>query len=270
MPRPEDLPDYRNPPIDEVAIAVQFAPIEGLYDEHARRFWQTMREEYPLLENRPRLEGPIEPVDPHATFSIDVSALGAQLPQGRIWLISASDDLLIQVQNTRFIQNWRHRETKYQRFEFVKDLFWNNFRKFRQFLDSENVQQPVVQQVEISYINWISGIPMYQFLLPAGSSEIHARDSIVWPEEEIWNARYLIGGEPGTVERLYAQCAPAARSLPRNERGFQFALVFRSAHPDGINDDEASSLMDSGRVTVVQAFTDLTTPSAQETWERFK
>jgi uncharacterized protein (TIGR04255 family) len=268
MTRPENLPDYRNPPIDEVAIAVQFASIEDLYDEHTRKFWREMREEYPLLENRPRLEGPIEPDDPHAKFSIDVAA--AQPPQGRVWLISASDDLLVQVQNTRFIQNWRHRETKYQHFEYIKNLFWANFSKFRQFLNSENIQQPVIQQVEISYINWIAGFSMRQFLLPAGNSQIAIENSLTWPEEETWNARYLISSTPGTVERLYAQCAPAVRSIPQNERGFQFALVFRSAHPNGISDEEASGIMDSGRAAVVQAFTDLTTPNAQETWDRFK
>jgi uncharacterized protein (TIGR04255 family) len=265
--RPADLPDYRVPPIEEVAISIQFPPIEGFYDTHAGLYWQTVRRDYPRSETQPRLEGPIE-------TAADPSPMALQLQlaqgQGRSWLISAADDFLIQVQNTRFIQNWRRREADYQHFEAIRDLFWENFGKFVNLLEAENLSSPLIQQVEVTYINWIPDLPMSVFLRPASAAEISVPGVSRQPEQQSWLARYLLENDKELIQRLYVQCLPAIRPQTPDLRGSQFALIFRAARVAGIPNDEVAELIDVARVTIVNAFTELTTQAAQELWGRFK
>ena len=91
--RPPDLPDYLRPPVDEVVISVQFPPISNFYDTHAGLFWQRVRADYPKAETQPRLEGPIESADPGPLVPTSVQIAPGQ---GRVWMISANDDFLIQ------------------------------------------------------------------------------------------------------------------------------------------------------------------------------
>ncbi|HME67289.1 MAG TPA: hypothetical protein VKG61_20545, partial [Streptosporangiaceae bacterium] len=74
--RPDDLPDYHNPPVDEVVIAVQFEPIKGFLENHIQEFWRTVRADYPIAQIQPRLEGPIESLDEAPVGSV------IQIPMG--------------------------------------------------------------------------------------------------------------------------------------------------------------------------------------------
>ena len=89
-----------------------------------------------------------------------------------MWLINDSDDFLIQVQNSRFMQNWRRRQVPYQHFELLHEMFWENLLKFRSYLDGAGFAQPVIQQAELSYINWIPGSSLPDFFRPASGSRI--------------------------------------------------------------------------------------------------
>jgi len=266
--RPENLADYRKPPIDEVAIAVQFPAIEGCSNERLREFWKTVRQDYPFVENQPRLEFPIESPGPLESITVQLQISSASPLNTRMWLISETDDFLIQVQDTRFIQNWRHRSAEYPHFEQVRDLFWINFSKFREFLTKAGLPQPHIQQVEVTYINWVSELSIAQFLRPASETAISVAGSMREPEEQAWSARYLIPNDLPVVERLYAQASPAARAQDPALRGTQFSLVVRAANIGGIADADAERLIDDARVIIVEAFTGLTTPSAQQSWER--
>lgn len=267
--RPEWLPDYNRPPIDEVAIAVQFPIIENLTEDDLREFWRDLQEEYPLAQSQPRLEGPIEQEDdtpsaPTMQFSVGF------LPQGRLWFVNQNDDILVQVQNTRFIQNWRHRQSDYERFEKIHELFWGNFRKYRQFLERKGFVQPKVLQVEVTYINWLPEGPLARYFKPAAGANVTISGTPSQPIDMNWNARYRVPSSAGLIQRLYLQCQPAIRIKPPHERGSQFALVFRAANPGGISDAEVEDAIYSGRVVIVAAFTELTTEAAHTEWDRFK
>src|SRR5262245_53584276 len=97
--RPKDLPDYRQPPIDEVAIAVQFAAIEGYTNELARNFWREVREDYPFVENQPPLEIPLESATSPEIATIQFQFMAEPPKHMRLWLISENDDFLIQLQD---------------------------------------------------------------------------------------------------------------------------------------------------------------------------
>lgn len=267
--RPASLPDYHRPPIDEVVIAVQFPPIEGLDDALIREFWKMVRDEYPIAERQPRLEGAIESLEPPQPMTIQIQPGAAQL-HGRTWMISDNDDFLIQVQNTRFIQNWRRRQEEYGHFEEVRDKFWESFGKFQEYLRSQELLIPEIQQIEVTYLNWIPELPMSEFLRPAAAAPVQALGANHVPEEQSWFARYLIPNDLDVVERLYVQCAPAIRPQTPGVRGSQLGFIFRAARETGISADEVGALINIGRELIVEAFTELTTPSAQQGWERYQ
>ncbi len=265
--RPSDLPDYSKPPIDEVAISLQFSAIDRLIDDRIRDYWRLIRDEYPIGQVLPRIEAPIESLEP-TPVQLQIPLVGS--PLNRMWLISESDDFLVQVQNTRFIQNWRRREDEYPRFERIKEPFWNNYLKFKSFLAGINLPPPVIQQVEVTYINWIPDLTITRFFRPAANTALTVGDQHRQPEEQNWTARYLIQHENELIERLYVQCLPAIRPQTPDIRGTQFGLTFRAARSTGISENEADELIDSSRIVIVNAFTELTTATAHESWGRFK
>jgi uncharacterized protein (TIGR04255 family) len=266
--RPANLSNYSNPPIDELAIAVQFPPIDGMHDAHIGLYWQLVREQYPRAESQPRIESPIEvPGGPQIQPS--VIQFPVSIPtQGRTWLINGSDDYIIQIQNNRFVQNWRRRQAEYPHFEEVWSLFNDNYRKFRELLISEKLPVPNVQQVEITYINWIPDMPAARFLKAARAAEISAYGRTYEPENQTLISRYGLNDDP--VERLYIQCQPAIRATEPNVEGSQFALIYRGARAEGLAEGELDSLANSGHVIVVDAFTKLTTDEAQQAWGRYQ
>lgn len=268
--RPENLANYGKPPIDEVAIAFQFPEIVGSSNERLRDFWKTVREQYPFIESRPHFQIPLESARPLEPNAVQLQLVSAPPQNVRLWLISETDDFLIQIQNSTFVQNWRRRNTEYPHFEEVRDLFWANFRRFRDFLTKAGLQQPRTQQVEVTYINWVSNLSVAQFLRPASATAISVSGTVLESELQTWSARYLIPSDVQVVERLYAQVSPAARIQDPAQQGTQFSLVVRAANAEGIDDLDADQLIADARVIIVDAFTSLTTPNAHDVWERLK
>jgi uncharacterized protein (TIGR04255 family) len=261
------LPSFRFPPIDEVAIAVQFPALEGVTSEHLRSYWKEVRSDYPFVETQLPLIVPLESdVANQPVPEFQVTNLRPR--DVRLWLISEADDYLIQVQNSRFIQNWRRRSAEYPRFEEVRDRFWRNYRAFREFLAMNGLPEPKIQQVEVTYINWIAGLEIDQFLRSAGQADVHLQEHTYVPEAQSWSARYSIPDEPDVIKRLYAQAAPAVRADDESQRGTQLTLIVRAADAKGLKDSDVSRLIDDARVIIVNAFATLTTDAAHAVWER--
>lgn len=271
MPRPSHLPNYKAPPIDEVVVGLQFEPIVRFSEPHVGLFWQRVRDDYPTVESHPRLEGPIEdlqerlsPTPPTVFFGLGGSA------QGRTWLISSDESLLIQVQNTRFILNWRRRgQTDYPHFDAILERFWSAFDRFRSMLNEEHLQLPSVQQLEVTYINWITTLGISDFFRPASASSLTAPGVSPMPEDQAFMARHMVRDTAGTpIARLYLQCQSALRIEPEGAtNGTQFTLTFKSPSTS-FTDEEVNSRAAIARESIVQSFTDLTTDAAHVKWER--
>lgn len=272
--RPDDLPDYDDPPVDEVVIGVQFPAIEGFSEPHMGLFWQRVREEFPTVESKARIEGAPEDLspsalDPRPAFVLSVEQASAG---GRVWLISEPGDFLLQIQNTRFILNWRRRAGDYPHFEELSERFWSLFTHFRQFLVDERLEVSAVEQLEVSYINWVSDMPMSTFFRPSEAATIRIPGVEAVPEEQLYRSRYLATDDRGgRIGRFYVLCQPAVRvdegSAPQH--GSQLSVAFK-APGEALSDDTLRALSEVGRNGIVRAFTELTTSAAHETWRRIK
>lgn len=264
--RPAHLPDYLNPPIEEVAIAVQFPSVEGLYDAHVGLYWQMIRNDYPRVETHPRIDMPIESADIPALQPVLFPITGP-LPN-RTWLISEADDFLVQVQSNKFAQNWRRRKSPYSHFETLWEMFNSNFGKFQDLLKNENLTIPAIQQIEITYINWVTDIPTGGFLKAASYASITAYNRTFQVAGQNFAFRYDLNEDP--IERLYVQCQPAIRTASPEDKGSQFAFVYRATRSDGLTGDEVANYAHSGREVIVQSFSDLTTEEAQRAWGKLQ
>ena len=104
----DGLPDYNSPPISEVVCGISFEPLVEQKIPHYGLFWNTIREDFPNCEHAP----PLIDTDKE-------SQLTNEIPLPRVWLINKSNNLLIQLQNNRFIYNWRRLKSddNYPRFK---------------------------------------------------------------------------------------------------------------------------------------------------------
>ena len=60
MKRPEHLPDFTDPPLDEVVIGVQFAPVPGYNSVHSMGIWELFQPEFPKVVEQPMIETQFE------------------------------------------------------------------------------------------------------------------------------------------------------------------------------------------------------------------
>lgn len=143
--QPQDLPDYTNPPLSEVACGVSFEPLESMRIPHIGLFWQAVRDEFPITQHAAPLgdfQGAIDMAD---------------MPIPRVWLISQSENSLIQIQNDRFIFNWRRvsPDDIYPRYEYVIESFRKYFELFLSFVESNDLGEVKPTEGELTYINQI-------------------------------------------------------------------------------------------------------------------
>jgi hypothetical protein len=124
-------------------------------------------------------------------------------------------------------------------------------------------------EVEVTYINWISDLPLLSYLEATRAASIQLSGIELKPDHANWQTRYLLSLGDKPVAHLYAQSAPAARP-DIGQTGTQFSLFFRAPSILGFVSEELDQTIELGRKTIVEAFTALTTKDAQSHWGRFQ
>ena len=153
-PSGNPLPKFGDPPIVESVLGVDFTPLEGWGVPHYGLFWETVRQEFPKWDVKPPLTTVIERFG--EAESASRVTLGTGPPDFRCWYTDQEDRSLIQIQNGRFIHNWRkvHPGDEYPHYEqHIRPLFERNWDNFRKFLDRNGLKQPCVKQCEVTYFN---------------------------------------------------------------------------------------------------------------------
>jgi len=153
-------PSYRSPPVVEVVLGAQFRPIERFGVPHLGLLWETFRDRFPRFEQHPPLGHTIErrgvrPQQPQ--FEVQLISGAAIKP--RLWMLDAAGNQLLQVQEDRFIRNWRryqNRDSEYPRYhEYLRDAFGQDLATFMEFIRSEDLGEVEFDQAEVTYINHI-------------------------------------------------------------------------------------------------------------------
>ncbi len=148
--------NYARAPVVEVSLSVQFDSIPGFLAPHTGAIWDSFRDEFPLIEQHPPLAPTIE--QPSQPTLIPQSAI---VSGPRVWMVKEDRTELIQIQQNRFVRNWRNYDDAsgnlpYPNYEpELKARFDEDFTKFCEKLGALNLQSPVINQCDFGYINWI-------------------------------------------------------------------------------------------------------------------
>jgi len=254
------FPRYKNPPVIEVVCGVTFKKIESFRAPHIGLFWQKVRSEYPICQHALPLLSEKPEFDEF------------QPPLPRVWFINQKEDRLIQLQEDRFLYNWRkmHEEEVYPSYQNVMISFKEIYALFKGFLEEEGLKIPTPTECELSYINHI----------PKGKgwgsvADIHeVLEDLNWradknrflPEPKLmrWQALFALPEDRGRLEVKLEQGIRKTDMCP-------LLIIELSAH--GLGGDKSEATMwdwfEVAHEWIVRGFTDLSSSKMQDlVWER--
>jgi len=263
------LPSFKKPPVAEVAIAAQFGEIRGFTGPHMGLLWRRYRESFPKLEVHPALDPRFERSKPAPSEGITVKF--ETVPTPRAWFIGSDGAHLIQVQQDRFVFNWRSIQGQdYPRYEHVKASFEKNYGLFRNFLADEQLGEPRLNQWELTYVNHIpagDGWHRHGELGAVVPLLVGSKQGAFLPEPEdiALRVRYPITDGEGHLSRLHVVVDPGFD--PSGKPGIVLTLTARG----GLGQRSKGSLesqLDLGRKWIVRGFADVTSARMHRHWER--
>lgn len=133
---------FRKPPVNEVVIATSFDPVLELRSEHIGLFWARIRKYFPTVHQHPPVG--IE------SFSNDI------FPMPRYWFTSKDETIVIQIQKSAIMFNWRRTDSAYPRYRSIKPKFDDYYAMFEEFIRNEVFQDELtINLCELTYVNTI-------------------------------------------------------------------------------------------------------------------
>lgn len=274
----QPLPEFGDPPVSEVALSVQFETLKLLRANFIGFLWDVFRAEYPHYQEQAPLNPVIERFGAPATSRTQVSLEMMQTPPlPRCWFLNDEGDgtELIQVQQDRFVHNWRKLgdDEKYPRYEkHIRPTFKVGLEKFRDFLEREKIGELIPNQCEVTYINHI--------LSGRGWNHHGEIDKVLSVVENCHSSAFLPPLEDGRIELRYVMSDPAGQPIGRLHINLQPGYRKSDATPlylltltargkpigDGI--EGVLNFMDLGRKWVVCGFDAITTKQMHTLWSK--
>jgi len=221
------LPDFANPPLVEAALSVQLEPLNKFRTPQMGFLWAEFRRRFPEIEEHPPLDPVIEQFGVQRSRKVGVRLqMIPKLPTPRCWFLTEFGTELIQVQQDRFVHNWRKvgEGDEYPRYEYVRDKFQEELSIFDCFLRREKIGELVPSQCEITYEDdrtikneddlW-RRIPPWHFVDSAGS-DIRISSASGWHGSARSDGPDLRHhGSTGCLHR-FVSGLPRARGSPGN------------------------------------------------------
>lgn len=266
------LPDYRNPPVVETILGVQFERLPRFKNGHLGAFWKTLSAaEWPIVSDAPPLDPQFERFEQSARW---MTGLHIQLTQdltSRLQLQNTAANRMIQIQNGRLHFNWLGAEGGvYPRYENVREGFVAALRSFLAFVATENVGDFRPNQWEITYVNNIPQGSVWNtpgdwgFFRPLG--RVPTIPDVAVGESFGGEWHFAIPDQRG---RLHVQWQHVLKPIPEQESQESIRLTFTARGPTQPHDDVERSVLEGlnlGRMTIVRAFHSLMSDEANIHW----
>jgi uncharacterized protein (TIGR04255 family) len=266
-----DSPEFSNPPVVETVLSVQFERLPVIRSVHLGLFWERVRDRFPNTEDRPALapvvERATEPLSQALRLRFEAQEV---LSLHRVWLLNNAGTEMIQVQNDRFIKNWRQsaEEHEYPRYEpVIKPAFERDYREFLEFLADEQLGEVRVNQCEVTYVNhivagegwnnWDEMDKVFTFCKQPPGLPYPGR-----AEDFGFRARFpIVEPDKGWIGRLHVDVQAAVR-VSDNKPMYAMNLTARGMCGRDFD------FFDIGRRWVVRSFESLTTAHMHNVWGR--
>ena len=265
------LPQFRKPPVAEVAVGVQFqAPM--LTPVHLGLYYQRIKSRFPVVAVQPPLPPAFETFG-SPPFQIPVFG-GVTSFQPRMWFGSEDGSSLIQLQTGRVLFNWRGQDAGgYPHFETVCREFTNALDELEAVIEAEHLAQLAVNQCEVVYVN---PLPMSATGVPLSEPQKVFR---VWsnaigdewrepPEDIAFNVRYPLATKEGVqFGRLTAALSSGLEH--GKEPTFRLELTARG-QPASSSRSDISAFHEHAHQAIVRCFAAITTPEMHRRWGRYQ
>jgi uncharacterized protein (TIGR04255 family) len=265
----KELPEYDNPPVNEVVCGILFERIDKLLNPYLGILWEKFKTEYsecrevapliPVIENLDR------PSQQRSQY-VDVP------PLPRTWFVHSSGNGIIQVQRDRFLHNWRkiRSEDEYPRYHRVINMFRTHLSRFTEFLDENRLGVVTPLQYELTYINHIIQGEGWETITDVGTVfpnfAWHTAETYFLPDPDSmnWHTSFSL---PNRAGRLHTRIQTAMR------RGDERPLLRFELTARGIGNyttlDAMWNWFELAHEWIVRGFADLTDPQVQKNlWRR--
>ena len=274
--RPNNLPQWERPPVDEVAISIQFNDIAGLqivhYGQLAERYRQVGLTRH---EDKNAIPASFEVFGKRVAPQFQLQAIDVPFP--RVWYMSEDKHRLVQVQPDRFVYNWRkvEGEGKYPRLNDVLPEFWERCQTFQVFLAERGLPPLALNQCELSYFNVIdvedhetfhqAFARVFRFFNAELNTDPLTDGGTVEQDAGNLGVTYIVRAKDGTpFGRIHGTVQAAER---RNQRVIRFSLVFRGPWTQPVG-DSLLEFFAAGREAIVRLFDSMITERMHREWRR--
>jgi len=167
------------------------------------------------------------------------------------------------------VHNWRKvsGNEDYPRYPELRDRLALEWNRFCEFLRSEKLDAPDVNQCEVVYVNHIeynkgwNGYGELDRVIAALATPTAKKKFLPAPERIVMNVAYPIEGNVG---RLHVAFNPVVRGRDGKEV-LRMTLTARGA-PKSASDADVFAWLDMGRKWVVRGFADFTTDTMHKVW----
>lgn len=268
--RPDHLPDFSNPPLNEVVMGIQFDPLPGYKQIFAGQIWDLFRDRYPNVQEQPLLAPAFETFGlPSTGFQPPIRLLTGA-PHCRFWFKAPEDDQLIQFQEDRLLHNWRKvggGTNHYPRFEAMIASFADEIGRLQNYLKEFGRQDLNINQCEITYINHIPLTSSDLSLVSDWLAFMNFADRN--PDDFSVAFRETIEDDKGLpIGRLTCEAGSAISEDGKNIIALNLTVRGIPKTPAFLRD--ALDFLALGREIIVTRFTQITTPKAHQAWGRIK
>jgi uncharacterized protein (TIGR04255 family) len=269
------LPEFADPPVVEVAISLEFSPLDWWGIPHFGMFWQTIRDDFPKQLSAPPVPSTIENFEKPAPPPSDgVSFTFNPDPNGvRCSFMSDSGTDAIQVQRDRFIRNWQRTsaDAQYPRYlGHIRPEFERSLSKFSEFVNSNagDAASKVIlpRQIEMTYVNefvkgreWDNYPDLGSILTVWGSSS--KTSFLPRPYGVRAGVSYDMPDHRGRLHVVVQRATKASG----DEEILQMRLTARSR----VGSAELESVLESADLShewIVRGFAELTTEKMHQIW----
>jgi uncharacterized protein (TIGR04255 family) len=263
MHRPAHLPDFAHPPLNEVVLGVQFAPVPGFMSVNVRDVWDLYREDFPKVQDHPPLQPIFETFGGTPPIGFPPFFMGGVLSGvGRVLFVSEEEDHVLQFQPDRFLINWKKtpNDPPYPRFESIEAIYDSNLRKLAAYFKSRFGCDLRINQAEVTYVNIIQ---VEAFSEAAKYFENWNGFDVEIEGLSINVIETIEDNEKKPYARLIQEIQSAF--LPDGKRVYKMSLIFRG-RPVGDSIENAVNFLAQGREAIVLKFKNLTTADAHKLW----
>jgi len=264
------LPKYKNPPVVETVLSVQFDPVPQFTNAHSGWFWKNylgsewsnIRQTVPVPDQLERF-GDSKKWAPGTLPGLRLVKDGES---ERVQITNALGDRMIQIQSNRFIYNWRKIESTYPSFDTTLLEFEKYFSEYEKFAKEAKFDNFELNQWEATYINHIFQDPLWNTLqdLPKLIPGFYIPDDKNSQVDNFSGSWSLIIGE--NVGRLHVTINHVKIKSSEGPEAIALQLVARGPITD------KTSLRDGlmiGHESIVEAFTKMTSEIAHDYWEKY-